>query len=460
MHSQVSHRHTYIWLALSAAAYLALGYFTERTNFALVLSWFGLACIGYTRLVRSDLTVKQGIAAAMLLRMLFIAAVPALSDDYFRFIWDGRLLANGINPYQFLPHEFYPDQLQQYNLTAQLYAGLNSKHYFTIYPPVCQFIFWLAGLVAPHQEVLAIMVMRVFILSAEAGTMWLLVKILHKLALPEKQLFWYAFNPLVIIELSGNLHFEALMIFFILLSLYQLLLHRQVASAVTLGLGIGVKLLPIMFLPFLIRQLGWFSFIKFAAVVVVVIVLMFFPFYSQQLFHKIFSSIDLYFQKFEFNAAIYFLIREVGFWITGYNQIHKIGPALSVIAFLGIMLTVVLERHSTISSLFGSCLAALSIYLFLATTVHPWYITTLVALCACTRFRYPAIWSIVTVLSYAAYQNPDYQENLVLVSLEYTVVFIWLAVELYAFRIRKPLHNLLEKRKSRKRKNSLPASDK
>jgi alpha-1,6-mannosyltransferase len=88
--------------------------------------------------------------------------------------------------------------------------------------------------------------------------------------------------------------------------------------------------------------------------------------------------------------------------------------------------------------------AALTVYLLLSTTVHPWYITTLVALTAMSHFRFAAVWSGLAILSYAAYRTSAYTESLWLITLEYAIVFIWLTVELYLYRQQKKYANLVK----------------
>jgi alpha-1,6-mannosyltransferase len=87
---------------------------------------------------------------------------------------------------------------------------------------------------------------------------------------------------------------------------------------------------------------------------------------------------------------------------------------------------------------------SLTVYLFLSTTIHPWYITTLVALTAMSHFRYAAVWSGLSLMSYAAYRTSSYTENLWLVALEYSMVSLWLLAELYLYRQQKKYANLVK----------------
>jgi hypothetical protein len=73
---------------------------------------------------------------------------------------------------------------------------------------------------------------------------------------------------------------------------------------------------------------------------------------------------------------------------------------------------------------------AFAIYLFCATIVHPWYISTLVAFCLFTNFRFPIVWSFLALFSYATYQTTAYIEDLSLVGLEYAMLFGFLVWEI------------------------------
>ena len=125
------------------------------------------------------------------------------------------------------------------------------------------------------------------------------------------------------------------MIFFVLLSFWLLLQNRWVGSSAVLALGIGTKLLPLIFLPLLVRYLGWKRGLLYASVTFVFTAVLFLPFLSLDLFQNVFSSLNLYFQKFEFNASVYYLIRAAGYWLEGYNIISGAGFVLFILIGLG-----------------------------------------------------------------------------------------------------------------------------
>ena len=136
------------------------------------------------------------------------------------------------------------------------------------------------------------------------------------------------------------------------------------------------------------------------------------------------SSIHLYFQNFEFNASIYYILREIGYIYKGYNTIAIIGKILPLITILIILMITFFKANKTNKDLIISMLLAISVYYFLATTVHPWYIVIPLFLSLFTPYRYPLVWSFFLILSYSAYQNETlYKENLFLVFIEYTIVY-------------------------------------
>ncbi|MBF9220576.1 hypothetical protein [Hymenobacter ruricola] len=428
-------------LLLSGAAYAALAYATPRVQLGQLVGLFAVALAAYTWLLRSRLPLRWGLGAALAFRLLWLPAAPALSDDVYRFRWDGLLVANGVNPFRFRPDELIadgartavPGEARRAALLPelqQLYRQLNSPHYYSVYPPVCQFAFGAGAGLFPTSNAGFAASLRAVILLAEVGTAWLLLALLPALGWPAPRALRYLLHPLVIVELTGNLHFEGVLFGFILLALWLLSRQKWAASAVALGLGVATKLLPLLVLPLLGRRLGWRRFAVYSLLCLGTLLLLFGPFLSVDLFVNIARSLKLYFRSFEFNASVYYLLRPIGYWLTTYNQIAIIGPALALLSgLLGLGLAW-RERRPTLAGLPSTLLLMLTAYYALATTVHPWYLTLLVGLSVLTRFRYALVWGGLAILSYAAYRTSIYAENLWLVALEYAGMYAVLLWEL------------------------------
>jgi hypothetical protein len=423
-----------VFTLLSLLGYVWIGYGTVRSDFAQLIILFGfLSGLYLLALYRKvfDVGFPLILGAAMLFRLSLMFMTPNLTDDYFRYIWDGLLFAHGYNPYLILPSQFINSSHAITGITNSLYAGLNSPNYYTVYPPVCQFIFGLSAKLAGGNILSNIIIIRLVILLAEFGIIIFLHRLASKLAVSPKVIAIYAFNPLVIIELTGNLHLEAVMLLFLVLALYLLVLRKQLYAAASFGLAVGVKLLPLIFLPLLINRLGLKKSMIFFIMVGATLVVLFLPFYSVDLIPNFFSSLRLYFQTFEFNASLYYLLRWTGYQFTGYNIIATMGIVLAILTFLTIIAIAVREKTVTWLSLFQGMLMCITAYFLLATTVHPWYITSLVLISLFTSYRYPILWSVIIILSYAAYRTVPYSENLWLVAFEYIIVLSYMGYELF-----------------------------
>jgi hypothetical protein len=318
----------------------------------------------------------------------------------------------------------------------RLYKGmgeLNASHY-TCYPPINQLGFLIPAILFSKSFLGSTIVMRLLIIAADIGTWWIGQKLLKHFNLNPKQILLYMLNPFILIELSGNLHFEGVMIFFLLWSLYLLLKGKWQASALLMALSISVKLIPLIFLPVLIRKLGWKRAIPYYLITGAITAALFAPFITSAFIQNFMSSINLYFQNFEFNASVYYIIREIGYQVTGYNIIQKVGKITPLIVLGSVLLISFLRKNENDKTLMTSLMWALGIYYLLATTVHPWYVAVILSLSIFTSFRFALIWSFTIILSYTAYINPDFKENLWLVGLEYVLVLGFLVYDFFAFR--------------------------
>lgn len=421
------------WLVLSLWLFMLLGYGVARSQFNLMMLLSGLLFWGYSRITKplwfeTDTTQPASarpdwflFGVAILFRLALIAMTPNLSDEYVRSLWDGHLVSFGINPYQYLPTELVHTSLgASAGLTDALFHRLNSPDDYTGYPPVSQVMFGLAVLLFPHDEQGAIIGLRLFILATELGTLWLLIRLLPRFGYNPNRALLYGLNPLVILELTGNLHVEAVMICSALLAIWLFTQQRRIWATGAMALSIGTSPLPLLVLPLFVRRLGWKLGLLYSALTLGCTALLFVPFPDADLVQHVSTNLNRYVQNEAFNASIYYLIRQVGYWFTGYNIIGKSSLTLQLLIILSIVYVALRSpSHPSVSSIAFSVLLTLTVYWLLSTTVHPWYITSLLIPALFTRFRYPFVWSALIVVSYATCQTQPYQEQLWLTALEY-----------------------------------------
>lgn len=421
-----------------------LGYFAQRADFVPFIAAYGAFFGLYLWLIffrknRSEAEMRWYIGLGIALRVLLLFSIPNLSDDFYRFLWDGHLTVTGTHPFAHPPIYFAENQTFPEGIAPELFGKLNSPEYFTVYPPVCQLVFALAALVGSVNG--GVLVMKLFLLGCEIGTIKQLAVAVGssnpQSAIRNPQLF-YALNPLIILEIVGNCHFEGAMIFFLLAGLWALEQKRVKQAAVWWALATASKLLPLMFLPIVWRWLGWRKGLVFMAVFAAGCLVLFAPLLS--VLPNIFSSLDLYFRQFQFNASFYHLLRAVGFWMKGYDIGETLGPMLGMATVAGIFFIAWKCKPHRFSKpmrfdLADYLLLALMLQLSLSATVHPWYAAVPFAIGLLTRWHFPIVWSGLVALSYSHYAGGLFQENYWLIALEYSVLWLFIFREYSQFRI-------------------------
>ncbi|MEO0583840.1 MAG: hypothetical protein AAF135_16570 [Bacteroidota bacterium] len=389
--------------------------------------WSSFGFMIWEHLQRSAVPLSWIVVLAILARALAGISLPSLSDDYFRFVWDGRLWTHGINPFMEVP-SFYmqdPALASRLGLSQALFDGLNSPEFFTIYPPILQGIFALSAWIFPDNIYGAVLIMKLFLFLGEMTSLYLLYRLLKAWGIPLSRWILYALNPLILLETIGNVHFEGLMITFLLAFLWLLHQKRIGWAAAAFTMAVCTKLLPLMFMPLLLRRLGWRQSLIFGLLVGGLCIFMFLPIFDRATLLHMLDSVDLYFSKFEFNASLWYLIREM---IQYENLLTTVGPYLGISTVLLILVYTFVENQPTLANLPRAMMWTLGIYLLFASIVHPWYLTTLVAMSMFTTYRWPIFWGFIVAITYTTYRVIPYDEWLLGVLIEYGAVIIWLLV--------------------------------
>lgn len=440
---------------ISTIFYFVFAYFLERTAFyKLTFMWVFLFGCFYLLIKKNTISFTNLVGISILFRLIFLFAMPNLSQDFYRFIWDGRMILEGFNPYLSLPETFIQQGNYPISEASELYTGmgeLNGSHY-TNYPPLNQLCFLIAALFSSKSIFGSVIVLRLIIILADIGIIYFGKKLLQNLKLPIQNIFWYALNPFIIIEMTGNLHFEPVMIFFLIWGLYKLQQQNWILAAFLIACSISVKLIPLLFLPlffqwfmqpasnnqkslikwvsFKFKPINLFKLFSFYAIIIAITLLFFLPFYASELITNYTNSVNLWFKDFEYNASFYYLFREIGYLFRGWNEIAIIGKITPILTILFLLIITFFRKNKSEIQLITALLFGLCFYYFTATTVHPWYLATPIILSVFTKYKFPIVWSLVIILSYQAYANLPWEENLWLVAIEYLTVFSFLIYEI------------------------------
>ncbi|MFK7757247.1 MAG: hypothetical protein AB8B53_09990 [Flavobacteriales bacterium] len=400
---------------------------TAREEFYLILGAFTGAFFFYL-LIIEEYKLKDVFYMAVALRIIWLFSTPNLSNDYFRFLWDGELSASGINVFGTLPTDLAVDSEFSNLLNQELYDGMNSKDYFSVYPPVNQLYFLVSAIGGESLSARLFILKVVFFLTEFLGLLVLFKLATNTRVAKEKFALW-ALNPLVIIEGVGNLHFEVVMLVYVLLAVVYFK-KNWMLSAVFCGLAISTKLLPIMFLPLLIPYFGWGRSIKYGALAGGVFLITFLPFLNVEIIQNIWSSIDLYFQTFEFNASIFYIVKYIGELTVGWDIIQTAGPIMAGVTILVIATLSFNPKTKNYITLPTALLAVSTVYLLMSTTVHPWYILIPFGISLFSKHKFPVWWTLLVFLSYSFYMNGTLEDKPLFLILQYGVLFLLIGQEI------------------------------
>jgi alpha-1,6-mannosyltransferase len=189
------------------------------------------------------------LACAAGCRLVCLFSPPFLSTDIFRYVWDGRVQAAGINPYRYIPADSHLAFLRD----LDIYPHINRRDYaHTVYPPGAQMLFLLITRIGT-----SVRWMKTGMVGLEALTIWALVKLLTALGLRREQVLIYAWHPLVLWEVASSGHVDGAALPLIALALLFYVRHKPTATGIALAAATLVKLYPIALFPALYRRSEW-----------------------------------------------------------------------------------------------------------------------------------------------------------------------------------------------------------
>jgi GT2 family glycosyltransferase len=204
-------------------------------------------------------------------RILFVALLARLAllpfpadSDVNRFLWEGRLIAAGHDPYtEVASATAWADFRDAY------WEGINQKDLRTIYPPIIEWLF--AGVGKLWYDPVAL---KITFVVFDLGSVALLLAMLAYRSQPLRLGCLYAFNPVPLIGFAAEGHFDSILIFFVLLALWLGEHGRTRSSWAALGLAVQIKLVPILLVPLFSRKGGW----RTAWICALMVVLPFLPY--------------------------------------------------------------------------------------------------------------------------------------------------------------------------------------
>ena len=351
-----------------------------------------------------------GVAA----RAVLLPATPTLSTDIYRYLWEGRAVAQGYNPFALAPDA---PELERYR--DGLYDGVSHKHMETIYPPVAQAVFSLGARLSN-----GVTMQKLLFTLFDIATALALLMLLRARGRPAAAVVVYLWSPLVIIETAHSGHVDPVGVFFFVLGLWWLERERPASALVAGAISVLTKYLALVMTPFLLLRRNTAMWLPLAAGVVV---LGFLPFAGAG--EKLFASLRTYSEEWRFNGAAYELVSQV------WNDPLAVRRVLALVAGVFILLQAVRQRDPVRYAFY-----AIGAVLLSAPTLYPWYIIWMVPLLCLVPNR---AWILFTGLSMSSYwvwvvtaRGGNWELPIAVYLIEYVPFLALLGWD--AYRTRKP----------------------
>jgi len=297
------------------------------------------------------------IITGIIFRITVIPSAPSTSPDVFRYLWEGKIAAHGINPYQVPPDA---SALNQYH--SDVWTKVGFKNMTSIYPPLAQVTFLISYIISGE----SIWGLKIIYLFCEIITLIFLLKLLRLKKINPAYIILYAWLPIPIMEYFINAHIDAVGIAFFILFLYCIEKGKNNLSAVFFALSFLAKFYPIMVFPLLIKKIGIKKLVPFTLIFLFTTLIFYSPFLTSDMAVK--NSLTTYLLRWEFNGSAYNLIK----MFSDGDMARIICGILLIIA-----ITVISYKYRDfVKGTFGVMLS----FVIFATTIYPWYLGWIAAL--------------------------------------------------------------------------------
>lgn len=347
---------------------LALG--DLRGQVPIFLALFGTATAVYLMVVwRSETaSLRTVVLFGLLFRATLLPSLPTLSDDLYRYVWDGRVQTAGINPYRYAP----ASEALAYLRDDETYPRINHPEVSTIYPPLAEALF--LGCYALHPGVWTV---KIALVGIDLLAAWFLLGLIRVYDQHPGQLLIYLWNPLLVVEVAGNGHMDIMGVATVVMALLYLQIGGYGRAAGALALSFLSKFFAICLIPVFWRWMcarrgnagGWrvrlqamvrpgkaWPVLVFPAVVL----LGYLPYAGAGA--GLFKGLLTYAEHWEFNAPVFGLLKAV----LGSGAAARIAVG---VLFGSAVLALTLGWMPPIQAAY----LLTGLFLWLTPTLHPWY---------------------------------------------------------------------------------------
>jgi alpha-1,6-mannosyltransferase len=384
--------------ALCSVAYLVLAWATHnlpKIPLTLFFCVFGLAAAAtlwtfwkLSQAPDSAATVRWIVAWALLFRIIGFWGLPIYEDDFYRYLWDGRTVALGGNPYLHPPADAFGDDSVPPKF-QDILDHINYPRVPTVYGPVCQAVFSLAYWIDPGE----LWPLKLIFLCADLLTLYLLFLLLRR----KSYLVIYAWSPLLIKEISFSAHSDILAVCLMIAAIAAFTKRKPALASMLLALAAGSKVIALLFVPFLLPRKAGKDLIRAWLIFAGTLLLAYAPFAVRGGIES--QGMGVFLQQWEFNSSAFAILQ----WALGDKAGRLVSLSLFTLAF--VWLIAKHWGHGPEEIPPGDVLLAL--FLLFSPVANPWYFVALIPFVALR----PSAWGLTLLttvfLSYLTGLNLD-----------------------------------------------------
>ena len=390
-----------VLIAVNVAAYLLLSYIVWRMREKPVA--------GQDDRISLFLIVAFGL----IFRLTLVPHPVVGSDDIYRYVWDGRVSASGINPFAHFPNDPQLSSLA----TADLPAKVNHPEMRSVYPALAQGLFWLSNRLFGD----SVQGMKFLMVCLDALTMGLLLAFLRVSKVSLLPILVYAWSPLPILYFGLDGHIDALGIPFLVLALLLLCAERPLPGAIALGVSALAKLFPLLIVPLLLRLGKGLRRLLLPAIPPIMVLLGCLMFYEPT--GGVVESLKTFGERWEFNGSIF----SIFYFLGATNETAHLICGILIVCWMAILTFL---NRPFLEKVFWGFVG----FILLSPVVHPWYLTWLAALLAMrwstAVFVFLGLSTIANVVVYQYRAYGQWVDQPILLLIEYVPVAILLIREI------------------------------
>ena len=381
------------------------------------------------KLIPNEATSWGLIGIIILLSIVFrISLLPSeptvLSNDMYRYIWDGRVQHKGINPYQYPPGAAELARIRD----NKIYPNINRKDQPTIYPAGAQLFFRISHTLM-GDSVIGFKSVMVFF---DTLTVLVLIALLHHHGLNLSRIIIYAWNPLVIFEIAYSGHLEGLTIFLTAAALYLSAIHKKIPGIFMLALATAVKLYPALLLTAFLNR-G--ARIKGLVAFLITILLLYLPFMEAGKHISGFLPVYLQNPYESFNLGLKHFLRQL---IPGLDYYLLTLLFITLLAVAGLVICFRNKKDSEV--LWYSYFLAGLLMILMPASLHPWYVILIIPFLTVFPNVAWLVFSCTVSLSYLKYASPQGIMPGWILLIEYLPLFALLIAGFIFSQYTKPRH--------------------